>query len=99
MFDNLRFQTTAITESMSPDFIKALWELIEELNVEKDYLQVFEITKTSSFSWRIVHSQEEPEYKREHDYINGQFWADFETAKIFVIDDGPVSTMLFSNEY
>ena len=45
---------------------------------------------------KIVHSQEQPEYKKEYLFETG---TPFLCAKIFVIDDVTHSTMLFNYEY
>ena len=63
--------------------------------VRKDYLQVFELSEENGMQ-KIVHSQEEPEYKREY-LIKTD--VPFLNAKIFVIDDETHCTMLFNYEY
>lgn len=66
------------------------------MKVPKDYLQVFEFTVEGN-KQRIIHSQEEPEYKRE--YLLKLTDALFFVGKIFVIDDGDHSTMILASEY
>ena len=71
-----------------------MWELINTMPVDKDYLQVFSLSEANGRQ-RIKHTQEEPEYYKE--YV---FDIDIPvTEKIFVIDDGTHSTMLLANEY
>ena len=50
---------------------------------EKDYLQVFTLTKTANRSKHIVHEQEQPPYRYELDVPCD----DAVNAKVFVIDD------------
>ena len=61
---------------------------------EKDYLQVFTLTKTPA-GQHIVHEQEQPPYRYELDVPCD----DAVNAKVFVIDDLTHSTMLLAEEY
>ena len=62
---------------------------------QKDYLQVFTLTKTPT-GQHIVHEQEQPPYRYELDVpCDG----DAVDAKVFVIDDLTHSTMLLAEEY
>ena len=58
-------------------------------------LQVFDLSEENG-KQKIVHSQEQPEYKKEYLFKTG---TPFLCAKIFVIDDVTHSTMLFNYEY
>ena len=62
--------------------------------VDIDYLQVFSLSAQNGRQ-RIIHTQEVPEYKREHVFNIGTAI----DAKIYVIDSGTYSTMLFAQEY
>lgn len=73
-----------------------MWQCIDEMKVPKDYLQVFELTVEGN-KQRIIHSQEEPEYKME--YLLDIAGPPFFIGKIFVIDDGDHSTMMLASEY
>ena len=73
-----------------------MWQCIDEMKVPKDYLQVFEFTLENG-KQKIIHSQEQPEYKRE--YLLKLTDTPFYIGKIFVIDDGEHSTMLLASEY
>ena len=42
-----------------------MWQRIDELNISKDYLQVFNCTMYDG-KQKITHIQEVPEYKREY---------------------------------
>ena len=94
-FKNPRYITRGVSENVSQLLQLFMWECIEELDVPKDYLQVFECS-LSGTKQKIEHSQEEPFYKRE--YLLSADTPIF-IGKIFVIDDGDHSTMLLAEEY
>lgn len=71
-----------------------MWELINQMPVDKDYLQVFSLSENNNRQ-SIVHTQEVPEYKKEYQLKTGTFFS----GKIFVIDDGDHSTMMLAEEY
>ena len=62
--------------------------------VDIDYLQVFSLSAQNGRQ-RVIHTQEVPEYKREYVFNTGTAI----NAKIYVIDAGTYSTMLFAQEY
>ena len=95
MFDNKRFITRGINNEIPIILQLNMWALIDELKIEKDYLQIFELDEYNGFQ-RIIHSQEQPPYKKEYLCNKG---TPFINTKIYVIDDGEYSTMLLSNEY
>ena len=70
-----------------------MWKLIEEMPVSKDYLQVFSLSEHNG-KLQIIHSQEEPEYKKEYVLNTKPI-----IGKVFVIDDNTHSTMLMNYEY
>ncbi len=72
-----------------------MWDMIDTMDEPKDYLQVFDLSEENG-KQKIVHSQEQPEYKKEYLFETG---TPFLCAKIFVIDDVTHSTMLFNYEY
>lgn len=94
-FKNQRFITKGVAENVDTLLQIFMWECIETLPSPKDYLQVFEFAKENG-KLKIVHSQEEPEYKREY-LIKTD--APFFVGKIFVIDDETHVTMLLAEEY
>ena len=97
MFSNKRVVTCGISNDLSPILQAVLWALIDEMNVpQKDYFQVFKLSGIGD-EQVIVHSQEHPEYRKEHrmKLCGGSIFV----GKIFVIDDGDHSTMLKANEY
>jgi hypothetical protein len=78
-----------------------MWNCIDELKAkgqEPDYLQVFElraISNAEKFNQEIVHSQEQPMYKKHYLVAASKLI----NTKIFVIDDKTHSTMLLAEEY
>ena len=95
-----RFMTRKIADSLEFGIQVLLWEMIEQLKVDKikqDYLQVFEIKGTGD-GCTIKHSQEVPSYTRTYEFKKVRVQAELE-MKIFVIDAGEYSTMLFAEEY
>lgn len=97
MFSKKRFVTCGISNDLSPVLQAILWSLIDEMDVsEKDYLQVFKLSGIGD-EQVIVHSQEQPEYRKEHRVALHD--VPFYVGKIFVIDDGDHSTMLKADEY
>lgn len=94
IFDNAKFITNGVEKNIPKLLQIIMWELIENLPLDKDYLQVFSLEPDVN-GQRVIHTQEEPDYKRE--YVFGLDTV--VVGKVFVIDDGTHSTMLMSNEY
>ena len=94
-FENQRFITKGVAEKVDVLLQIFMWDCIEKLPPPKDYLQVFKFAEENG-KLKIVHSQEEPEYKREY-LIKAD--APFFVGKIFVIDDETHVTMLLAEEY
>lgn len=95
IFNNKHFITSGVNEKVPLLQQIAMWELIHQLPVDKDYLQVFYLTAESAQQQRIRHTQEEPEYARE--YVFNTDTPVIE--KVYVIDDETHSTMLLASEY
>ena len=93
IFNNKRFITCGVNSNIPPLLQIFMWKLIEEMPVSKDYLQVFSLSEHNG-KLKIIHSQEEPEYRKEYVFNLKPI-----TAKIFVIDDNTHSTMLMNYEY
>ena len=83
-----------------------LWDLINKMDGEIDYFQIFEIEENKD-NIRIIHKQEEPEYEKEYilnnEYILKSYYAndsneEFERT-IYAIDNGEYATMLYAEEY
>ena len=96
MFDRDRYLTIEVSNEIPLEIHILLWSMIDELNVKKDYLQVFEIDPIGINLLKIEHRQEVPRYKKEIVVRNVGISS---KVKIFVIDDGEHSTMMLSSEY
>jgi len=96
MFEGDKYLTAGVDREILIELQVFMWNCITNLSVEKDYLQVFELSSTETGLQKIIHRQEQPDYKKEY-LIDMPFEA-VET-KIFVIDDGDHSTMLLAEEY
>ncbi|EQE83499.1 hypothetical protein QCW_3264 [Clostridioides difficile CD69] len=73
-----------------------LWNLIDELQIKKDYLQIFELNHIGEGVVEIIHKQEVPEYESSI-YIHNESIK--ENKKIYAIDSIEYSTLMFSYEY
>ncbi len=91
-----RYMTREIAENITVEIAMLLWDLIDNLIIEKDYLQIFEINPIGLGVVEIVHKQEVPEYKASI-YIQNDLIKD--KLRIYAIDSIEYSTMMFSNEY
>lgn len=96
MFEGDKYLTAGVDREIPIELQVFMWNCIANLSVEKDYLQVFELSSTETGLHKIIHRQEQPDYEKEY-LIDMPFEA-IET-KIFVIDDGNHSTMLLAEEY
>ena len=95
MFENQRYITRGVSDCVSLPLQLFMWKCIDNMDVPKDYLQVFKLSAENG-KQKIKHIQEEPEYKWEY-LLNAD--APIFVGKIFVIDDGSHSTMLLTEEY
>ena len=104
MFDKeTRYVTSGIDERVPQDLQRLIWTSVDArilFSDEKiDYLQVFTFKKIDDEILAVHHEQEQPpllnvnytNYRPEYEEILHE--------KIFVIDDGDHSTMLFAYEY
>ena len=94
MFDNDKYITRGVQNDIAPNFQHFLWRTIQRMKVQKDYLQVFELTVEEGKQF-VMHRQEVPPY--EETFIVGGMGTYI--GKIFVIDDGDHSTMMLAEEY
>lgn len=98
MFDKEnRYITRGVNEKVDLSLQILLWNLVDDLKVEKDYLQVFKLSRTGEVI-NIEHIQEVLEYK-SFIKVNAKDLEFKEEMKIYVIDSGIYSTMLLSEEY
>ena len=96
-----RYVTRGVNDEVDIRLQLIMWSMIDKLkdeeSVEVDYLQVFKIRKKDS-KVVINQSQEVPEYsctyEREIEDIQIE-----DEIKVYVIDSGEYSTMLFPSEY
>ena len=96
-----RYVTRGVNEEVDIRLQLIIWSIIDKLkdkgNVELDYLQVFKIRK-EGHKIVINQSQEVPEYSCTYEIELEDVELDDE-IKVYVIDSGEYSTMLFSSEY
>ena len=98
MFDiENRYITRGVNEKIDLPLQLFLWSLIDNLEIEKDYLQVFNLNRVGDVI-NIEHTQEVPEYK-SYIKVNAKDLEFKEEIKIYVIDSGVYSTMLLLEEY
>ena len=95
MFNNKRYLTKGISERIEICYQMIMWSMIDNLNVEKDYLQIFQL------DWKndvltITHSQKHPFYKKVYKL---PCQSAVKTEKVYVIDSEEYSTMLLAEEY
>ena len=94
MFNNKRYLTCGVDATIPLRLQTLLWNLIDLLPPESDYLQVFWLKPFGGMQ-QVIHTAEEPEYKKVL-----LFPSDAPiTAKIYVIDDDDHTTMLLAEEY
>ena len=91
-----RYVTRGVNDEVDIRLQLIMWSMIDKLkdeeSVEVDYLQVFKIRKKDS-KVVINQSQEVPEYSCTYEIeIEDEI-------KVYVIDSGEYSTMLFPSEY
>nr|WP_317332885.1 DUF960 family protein [uncultured Romboutsia sp.] len=95
MFTNERYLTREVADRVPIDIQLLIWDLVERLE-EKDYLQIFELNPKGSEIVEIIHKQEIPEvtsiYKIKNNEIKNKM-------KLYMIDNGEYSTLMFSHEY
>ncbi|EOU1122169.1 DUF960 family protein [Clostridium perfringens] len=98
---NNRYVTRGVNEEVDIRLQLIMWSMIDNLknkgNFELDYLQVFKIRKEGN---KIVinQSQEVPQYSCKYEIELEDIQIDNE-IKVYVIDSGEYSTMLFPDEY
>ncbi|HBF6648741.1 TPA: hypothetical protein KOT44_002064 [Clostridioides difficile] len=96
MFSNERYLTREVADRVPVEIQILMWDLVEEMEGEKDYLQVFEVIPNGSEFVEIIHKQEIPE--TTSNYIVKNFGIETQ-MKLYIIDNGEYSTMMFSHEY
>ena len=104
MFDpESRYITRGINDELPVDIQVLLWLAIDSVRVATDdtldYLQVFTFKKAGDDMLSIKHEQEQPPRVRVHHTKYKEEYRNFLNEKVFIIDDGDHSTMLFASEY
>jgi len=94
MFDNPRYLTCGVINSIPPPLQLFFWICIDMLPEERDYLQVFELAPFGGFQ-QIKHTSEQPEYHKVFLLPSDNPI----TEKIYIIDSDTYSTMLLASEY
>lgn len=95
MFENPKYITCGVQSEIPDALMVLMWQMIAAMQTsQKDYLQVFTLTKTPT-GQHIVHTQEQPPYRYELD-VHCKCAVD---TKVYVIDDKTHSTMLLASEY
>ena len=96
-----RYVTRGVNEEVDIRLQLIMWSMIDKLkdegNVELDYLQIFRIKKEGN-KIVISQSQEVPEYSCTYEIEIEDIQIEDE-IKVYVIDSGEYSTMLFPSEY
>ncbi|MDE5584036.1 MAG: DUF960 domain-containing protein [Ruminococcus sp.] len=94
MFKNKRYITRGVQAEIPLALQLFMWNCIDKLSPERDYLQVFNLSKIGNLQ-RISHSSEQPEYHMEYliPCDNPVI------AKVYIIDSEEYSTMLLASEY
>ncbi|MBQ8010684.1 MAG: DUF960 domain-containing protein [Oscillospiraceae bacterium] len=91
----LRYLTRGVNAAIPFALQVFLWECIDRMPEERDYLQVFHLSHMDGMQ-RIEHTAEQPVFRMEHLLAAV---SDIVTAKVYVIDDGEHCTMLLAEEY
>lgn len=98
---NNRYVTSEVNEEIDIRLQLMMWSMIDNLkdkgNIEVDYLQIFRLSKEGN-KIIINQSQEVPEYSCKYKIEIEDIQINNET-KVYVIDSGEYSTMLFPYEY
>ena len=93
MFDKEnRYITRGVNEKIDLSLQILLWNLVDDLKVEKDYLQVFKLSRTGEVI-NIEHIQEVLEYK-SFIKVNAKDLEFEGHEKVYLIDSQDYSTML-----
>lgn len=94
MFKNQRYLTRGVQTEIPPVLQLFIWNCIERLPNEADYLQVFRLENFGGMQ-QIIHEAEQPAYKKVYLFPS----ENPVTEKLYVIDSDEYSTMLLASEY
>jgi hypothetical protein len=94
MFNGQRYLTRGVDKTIPLEVQIFMWQCIDTLEVDKDYLQVFDLSVENGIQ-KVIHKQEVPEYQHTYSLcISNPV-----NARVFVIDEVEYSTMLLAEEY
>lgn len=98
---NNRYVTRGINEEVDIRLQLIMWSVIDKLknegNIKLDYLQVFKLRKNGN-KIIVEQSQEVPEYSSIYE-IELEDVEVYGEIKVYIIDSGDYSTMLYPKEY
>lgn len=92
-----RYITRGVNEKLDLPLQILLWILVDDLKIEKDYLQVFKLSRVADVV-NIEHTQEVPDYK-SYIKVNAKDLEFEGDEKVYLIDSHDYSTMLLEEEY
>ena len=97
MFDKEkdRYLTRGVDSEIPLELQIFMWQAIDGLPEDRDYLQVFNLTVEEGLQV-IKHTSEQPKYMMFYVLTCCE---EAVTAKVYVIDDGDHCTMLLAEEY
>ncbi len=94
MFNSARYLTSGVAATI-PEYLQLfMWQCIDRLPDERDYLQVFRLEPFGGMQ-QIRHTSEQP----EHQMLYMLPTDEPVIAKIYVVNDDDHSTMLLAEEY
>lgn len=94
MFKSQRYVTRGVSDSISQLIQTFIWNCIERLPENCDYLQVFQLDPFGGMQ-QIRHTSEQPEHQMLYMLPTDEPVC----AKVYVIDSDDYSTMLLAEEY
>ena len=94
MFKNPRYLTIGVQTEIPLMVQTFIWNCIDRLPSETDYLQVFKLSAFGDMQ-QIIHEAEQPAFKKVYLFPSENPI----TEKLYVIDSDEYSTMLLASEY
>lgn len=94
MFKNSRYLTRGVSDTIPLQLQMFIWNCIERLPGECDYLQVFRLKPFGGMQ-QIEHTAEQPAFRKLYLFPSDKPI----NAKLYVIDSDTYSTMLLVEEY
>ncbi|WP_195346671.1 DUF960 family protein [Paraclostridium sordellii] len=74
----------------------SMWSMIEQINIHRDYLQIFRLKPTSTNKVIIEHAQEQPKY--ESKVIVDKVTLEG-NIKVYIVIENEYMTMMLADEY